>query len=639
MMLLAAVSCGRHADSDSPASRTVVVSPRHDGALREALLFSRDGDRILLKPGTYRLREPLELAGRKNIVIEPYRAGSRVVISGGIEIPFKNCGGVIDVSSLNLTAVMTKGFGHGTGPSWSEFFADGKPMRLSSWPDDRWVPMDSVVCQGKSVRYPENGSSYGIITFGDERPLSWKKPSNGFLFGCFRFGWSEEMVGIKRISGDHTLEVSDVTTYGFDSGESYQKWKVLNIPEEVDRPGEYALDPGDGKAYVCLPEGTTRLEVSLMGEPLLRIRDCGNVIVRGLEFSCSRADAIAISQSGDINVTDCEIHDMGHVAVTIDDPSRNCGLSGCRLYDLGAGAVELGGGDRMKLVRGDNYVENCSIHDYNRIEKSYRPAVQMNGIGNRISHCEIFNSSTQAILMYGNDQTIEYNDIHDVCLDVEDNGAIYYGRNPSQRGGVIRNNYFHDVIVPFNVRFVYHDDGSCACEVYGNVFSNISSPPVQIGGGSDIVYHDNVFMNLDCAAIKIDARLHTWGADRIPVMMDSLAKYDSPAFREHYPELEAYLANFRDPSRNVLTRNVFYNVKYAFEAVVWDDHDYNDIIDGTANWMTMSHNWKTTDNPGFLNPDNPKEGYADSPAVLQHIPGFVLPDIGGAGVKNLQLSE
>ena len=194
---------------------------------------------------------------------------------------------------------------------------------------------------------------------------------------------------------------------------------------------------------------------------------------------------------------------------------------------------------------------------------------------------------------------------------------------------MIRWNYFHDILAPRNVRAVYHDDGACACEVYVNVFNRISSPPVQIGGGSDIIYHDNIFMNLDCAAIKIDARLKTWGADRLPFMLDQAAKVDGPAFRMRYPEFASYLeGDPADPSRNVLVRNVFYNVKWAFEKVVWSDHDYNDTIEGTANFISEMHdNWKTAANPGFIDPDNPLAGFVPAPAVLDSIPGFILPSL------------
>ena len=169
--------------------------------------------------------------------------------------------------------------------------------------------------------------------------------------------------------------------------------------------------------------------MSVMTDVLVRLIDCRNVVITGVEFACSRGDAVAFNGCLNTRLEDCRIHGMGHVAAKVDAASRSCGLSGCDLYDLGAGGVELAGGDRVNIVRGDNYVENCRIHNYNRIEMQYRVGVVMSGLGNRISGCEFFQSSTMAILMLGNDQTVECCNVHHVCLDIEDNGALEFIAN------------------------------------------------------------------------------------------------------------------------------------------------------------------------------------------------------------------
>ena len=71
-----------------------------------------------------------------------------------------------------------------------------------------------------------------------------------------------------------------------------------------------------------------------------------------------------------------------------------------------------------------------------------------------------------------------------------------------------------------------------------------------------------------------------------------------------------------------------YNVKWAFEKVVWSDHIYNDDISGTANFISrMEDNWKTDVNPGFRDPKDPLSGFVEHPALLDVIPGFILPDL------------
>ena len=636
-------------------------------SLRHALEAARPGDRILLRPGTYRLDASLVLQDKDSLTLAPLRPGRKVEIKGGAAIPrrsLKPAPGLgprvrrADLSPWGFTGILPKGHGRPIGPAWSEVFADGTPLRLSRWPDEGWLPMDSVVRTGFSQRFDGAGfpgdpaqslvkpsadptisgagkdsggprrNSLGIIAFHDDRPLGWARPQAGCLQGCFRYGWADELVRILAITPEKTLEVRDTTYYGFGvrPGERFQRWCIRNVPEEIDEPGEYALDEEERALYLIPPEGARQVEISLLGEPLLRISGCRGITVRGLSFSCSRGDGIEIRSSEDVRLETCVLHNLGERAVTIDAACRRCGLASCQVHDTGAGGILLDGGDRRDIIRGDNYVEDCILHDYNRIEKSLRPAVTMKGLGNRVSHCEIFRSATHAILMNGNDQLIERCDIHQVCQDVEDCGAIYYGRNPSERGSVIRWNYIHDIIVPWNVRAIYHDDGACACEVYGNIISHISSPPVQIGGGSDIVYHDNIFMHLDCAAVKTDARLQTWGKDRLKAHRVYVAQVDGPAFRAHYPEFASYYeGDPSEPRRNAFYNNVLYDVKWAFERVDWSSRDYNDILEGSANYFSEMHgNWKTADNPGFKDPDNPQAGFVPDPPLKKHIPDFHL---------------
>ena len=73
---------------------------------------------------------------------------------------------------------------------------------------------------------------------------------------------------------------------------------------------------------------------------------------------------------------------------------------------------------------------------------------------------------------------------------------------------------------------------------------------------------------------------------------------------------------------------MLYNVKWAFEKVVWSDHFYNDDIEGKANFMDeMRDNWKTTENPGFADPKDPLRGFVVDSPLLMNIPGFQLPPV------------
>lgn len=628
--------------SSSLWSADIVVRPRK-GELRKAIERAKDGDRILLKSGTYEIDSTLVLQGVNNISIEPYRKNSKVIISGGRTLPrrlFKRMSrsersalglqkGVraLDISSMpNIVPPGEAGFNHNLRTGWTQLFLGDRVFQLSRWPDEGYLRTDSVICAGRAITKNKHLTSLGKISIKERRPLEWRHPRQVVMRGYFDAGWCEEFLGIASIDSNMVISCADTSTYGFAKGEDHQRWCMHNIAEEVNSPGEYAVDMEDARIYAILPRGFKRPVISNLDETLLKISGCSNVTISGISFMYGRHDGVSVEECEAVVMEDCRFCNLGRVAVTIDASSLSCGLRRAEIFNIASGGVVLDGGDRKALKKGENFVEHCHIYDYNMFVTSYRPGVFVKGMGNRVSHCRIHSSAAQAILMHGNEQVIEYCDIYDVCREIEDNGAIYYGRNPTERGNVIRYNYFHDLQSQFNIRAVYHDDGACSCEVYGNIFHNVSTAPVQIGGGSDIVYHDNIFLNLPTTAIKIDARIQTWAAWMVPDYKKKVAAMDGPEFRAYYPEFASYWeGDFSTPSRNVLERNVFYNVKNVFERVHWDQHDFNDIVIGEANYVSrMNDNWVCSENPGFVDTNDPSKGFVSSPALLEHIPDFKL---------------
>ena len=64
----------------------------------------------------------------------------------------------------------------------------------------------------------------------------------------------------------------------------------------------------------------------------------------------------------------------------------------------------------------------------------YTPAVSLDGSGQRASHNLIYASPHSGILYGGNEHLIEKNELHHVCQQTSDAGAIYAGRDWGARG-------------------------------------------------------------------------------------------------------------------------------------------------------------------------------------------------------------
>jgi hypothetical protein len=579
----------------------------------------------------------------KDLTIKAYKH-EKVRFTGGISIdpesvkpvigsnkeeifPSKNRSSVLMVNLSNLGIndygeLRQTGFGHPVKPSWMELFINWNPCHLSRWPNDSSIAIGKVINKGSVADDGDKGNVGGKFTYPGNRPSGWKVSDDIWIFGYFRYGWADDAVKLASIDTiGKTFTTLQPHLYGFSSRKSWNAWYAYNIPEEIDADGEYYIDRKEGILYFYNPGKIKSLEVSVLDVPFIVIEQTSNITIQGIMFECARGTGVDMRSTNQCLLKDCSLQNLGTYAVSIRDSEgsnvgKNNGLVNCIISQTGTGGVILSGGNRQTLEAAGNYAENCSISDFNRIGKTYCPGIQISGVGNRISHCEIFNAPHMAIHLSGNDHLIEYNDIHDVCLVTDDVGALYYGRNPSERGHRVRFNYFHNISDIHSSSAVYHDDGACGMEVSGNVFYKAGSKPVLIGGGSDNRYINNIF--IDCRmAIYIDDRLESadwakpWIAsgDLFEKNLNAV-KYNSPPYSTRYPELVKYWdENPGFPKRNVVDKNVFV--------------DIDKVIEGDKKWLEYSdNNFITANNPGFEDKTKGDFSLKGSSEVFKRIAGF-----------------
>lgn len=572
----------------------------------------------------------------------------------------------IDLRSAGIPVhgLRPSGFGRPSLSAWTELFEDGKPFHIARWPNDTTVLIGKIHESG--IGETRDEAPYPVFEYLESRPERWAGVDSFWIGGYFAHGYADDMIKAARVdTATHTIHTAQHTVYGFMTGAPWRRWYALNLVEELDRPGEYVLDDRNGKIYFY-PTGRKPgdISVSVLDAPLLAVENCDDVRIEGLVLEYGRSMGIYMENTRNVLVTGCTIHNMGGVGVCVGHGSyatgkkslkphsaeaggatahrmigdlqgkvyedvlfnrnagKNNGIVNCRIYNVGAGGISLGGGYRATLEPAGNYVENCRIHDFNRIEKSYRAAVWMDGTGCRVSGCDIYNAPSMAILFHGNNHIIEKCRITNVCGEVDDQGAVYYGRDPSERGHIIRYNYFHRLSPRHRVTATYHDDGACGAEVYGNIYHQAGSMPVLIGGGHDITYRNNIF--IDCPlAIHIDNRMQGWGANM--VARDGIAdqrlkrvRYDEPPYSTAYPELTAYWEeNPAYPKRNLFEGNLFYRI--------------GNLLSGRTEWAEFVNNWTTASDPGFIDPDEPLKGFrADAPVFtrIKDFPTIPFDEIG-----------
>lgn len=453
-----------------------------------------------------------------------------------------------------------------------EVFFQSKPMQIARWPSKGWAYIADA----------PQGQNGGMFTYDaaktENRPARWKNVEDVWLHGYWSFDWADSYTKIKSVdTAAHAIYTQEPHgAYGYTKG---KRFYALNVLEELDTPGEWYLDRKAGILYFWPPAPITSMErvmVSLLDTPLLRLENASNILVQGLTLEDTRGVAVEIVGGAHNRVAACTIRNTGLMGVNIDGGNDN-GVDSCTIYDTGQGSIKLSGGDRKTLVSAGNYAHNNEIHDYSRWVRCYRPAVEINGVGNRVSHNLIYNGPHNAIQLSGNEHIIEYNEVHDVCRETGDVGAFYMGRDWTMRGNVVRFNYFHNLGGPktefggegfFDAMGVYLDDAASGTTVAGNIFYKVGRG-VLVGGGHDNKIAENLFV--DCSpAVHVDARGTSWAKKYIAPggewgMYDKLkaVSYKQPPYRSRYPKLAIIEAdNPAFPTGIEITENTCYGGKW-----------------------------------------------------------------------------
>jgi hypothetical protein len=158
----------------------------------------------------------------------------------------------------------------------------------------------------------------------------------------------------------------------------------------------------------CDPAAAT-IELSLLSETMLTGQDVSHVRIEGLVFDCARFNGIELKASSDCIIAGCTVRRMAGNGISILGGQRDL-LIGCDLHTMGRRASEVIGGERETLTPGGHVVANCRFRDFGRIDRTYTPAIQLEGVGNRVAHNRFLDCPSSVMRLEGNDHLVEYNE-------------------------------------------------------------------------------------------------------------------------------------------------------------------------------------------------------------------------------------
>lgn len=528
--------------------------------------------RIEMRGGLYRLSQPVVLdqedAGSQEapLVITSY-PGEKAVLSGGMTLtdlravqseeilrllPEKSRSKVIQAKAdkfpfyrLELNNKEERFF---------ELFYNGEPMHLSRFPRDSFMEIADVKITQKDTAIVFSGT--GMEFLKNEKDL--------YCHGYWKYVWYDDYQKVKSFDSDnHTVSFfAPQPRYGYEKG---QRFYFTNVISQISQPGDYAFDGATKTVYIYPVESGSSYPITTpVIANLIKLYDASWIEIKGIGFEETTSYAIVASKVHHITFDGCSFRNISSEAIQGYDVS-DFTVKNNVFENLGAGGVELHGGDRVRLISAHNVVDNNEFKNFSRLIRTHAPAVQVYGVGAKISHNVIHDAAYTGIYVDGNDNIVEYNELYNLGFETGIGGAIYLWGNQTFLGNEIKNNYIHDVHGQggYSFRGIHIDGFVGGVNVHDNVFAKCQQG-LLIEGGSHNKIVSNLFIGCDRAVTveQISLETHRDYADRLR-KNPGIIKGTEQLWKSRYPILERIISDSTYlPADNIFSRNLTIGKKW-----------------------------------------------------------------------------
>lgn len=645
------------------ADCTFTISPPTEGLFNPEEITQKlqsPGVSVCLRGGTYFLSQPLLLTGNESgtaerpvlissapgetarlVAGQPVPASAWTAIANPAEqarLPEAARDRVLraDLKSLGIADYgQLQRRGTYTEPDASqlhlELFQDGEALTLARYPNrhprEGWIEVQD---------FPEGLEGKKLQIKGD-RLKSWNV-DDAWVYGSWSNTWSDDTIKVASVdANEKTITLTEAPLpFGFrrDGDSPFGRFFVFNLLEELDQPGEWYLDRATGILYVYPKPSPQPPEfiVSMLENVVLFEPDAHHISLQNVVLEASRGTAARL-EGHHLSLAGCVVRNAGGKGVVTT--GENITLLSNDIYGTAAGGIMLDGNrEKGKLYQpSHNLAQNNRIHDVNRWERYYRPAVDLEASGGQLVHNLIYNHPHMAVAFGGSDHQMAWNEIHHVVLDTEDAGAFYRGRSWINRGHEIRNNYIHHIGRYFNpvgsaqdpdagITYgpfsqdefgdigIYFDDRDAGTTVVGNVIHG-GTVGIWVGGGHDQKIIGNVLIKATRAGLRIDTRglattYCTLENYQTPDCTDEMYLKTmehnplEPPLSAKYPELAQKLRENRDmrlPLDNEALNNLSVNT---------DNIDFR-LIPSQQHWIDENNDFRREQNPQISIPGDRQE--------------------------------
>ncbi len=414
-------------------------------------------------------------------------------------------------------------------------------------------------------REPGGDPRQALRYFAGDIDPSWSNPTDiDVVLLC---SWTPTIHRIKEIIPERrAVRFFSSHTRSVDFWERNFRYYLSNVFEALDEPGEWYLNRHTGTLYYYPLPGEELAQADVVA-PVMKSRmiefagdlASGKTIehlhVRGLAIRHLDGDmdthngayrqghmyltsAIVAKGLRHASFERCEFSQLGEYALELADGCRDVAVRQCHIWDLGAGAIQLGVTDLGTLLAGqrsavssqrpvnaspsaadlrpptsdllnnpryvtDLVIDNCCIHRLGTVWHGSYGIVNRFASRTRITHNEIFDTHWDAIGLdarwdwkgeaYSHGNEIAYNHLHHLGLRYQTDAAGVYQFGPLDTH--IHHNLIHDTAAyPYNCGYagVYLDEQSRGARVENNLVYNADWYAYFQHKGMDNLFRNNI---------------------------------------------------------------------------------------------------------------------------------------------------
>lgn len=629
----------------TPNGKTLLEARDEIRQLKKKGKLPKGGVTVNIAQGNYYLQQPLSLTAEDSGTdVSPivYRGMGKARLTGSLQLTSKDFKKVtntkilsrinhaakdkiveLDLKSYNARHADAFPDVFSDGGGIFELFVNGKRMPFSRWPDKGYTTMKEVIVNGDK-------NTPGTFVYRDERVNSWDLSQGIWLKGFWRVGWEEPAIKVasidtanRQITFAAGIQLGIGSKYKRPKGSGEEKWYAINLLEEITTPGEWCIDFNTSKLYFYPPVDLNKADIfiSQQEQPLISGHNVENVSIVNLTLENSMGDGISIKNGKKDLIAGCTFKNLAGRGIVLD--GQKCGIQSNDMSELGAGCIIISGGNRENLIPSCNYVINNHLHHYGVLKSQYSAAIDLYhdskeapAVGIYIAHNAIHHGPRDGVLMAGNLNVFEFNQIYRCGYNTADTGAFYSNLDWTIRGMIIRFNHIFDTVGGYNP-----DDGASGGYVYGNVFEG-DRIGVWIASGPDHIIKRNIFIKESGPVYGGDDRGVSRGYATNKRLLNKVASIhpDRAPWSTYFPEMPTLLQKHPElPQRNFFEENIVWIQKGELASVRMKEENKNN-----PELINIRNNYVTAKDPGFTNAKEGNYELQKSSEARKQLPDFPI---------------